>query len=128
MTRPDGAAASWAPPRRAQRSAWFSGPALRLHGAAVVGVAACVVATRIELIRALAGHQIAWVYLVEWPLFAVMGIYLWWKLLMATMPSAPSLAPSPPALAPTVAEDPGLEAWEEYLRRLHAADPPGGPS
>lgn len=113
---------------RPRRGAWFSGPALRLHAAAVVGVAACVVATRVELSRALDGHQIAWVYLVEWPLFAVMGIYLWWKLLMATVPSTQPLAPPAPALAQTAMKDPDLVAWEEYLRRLHAVDPPGGPA
>jgi hypothetical protein len=113
---------------RPGRGTWSSGPALRLHAAAVVGVSACVVATWIELSRALDGHQIAWVYSVEWPLFAIMGTYLWWKLLMDTVPSARPLTPAAPARDQTVVEDPGLAAWEEYLRRLQAADPPGGPS
>lgn len=117
-----------APDRRPGDIAWFSPPALRLHGAAVLGVTACVVATCIEGSRALAGHDIAWVYSFEWPLFAVMGVYLWWKLLVATVSGAESFAPAPTRTASTAVVDPELEAWQAYLRRLHATDPPRGPS
>jgi len=102
---------------------WLSRSSLKLHATLLLGVALCVYATQFEWFRAREGHQIAWAYVFEWPLFAVMGVYLWWTLLHADRTgqqprrSAESLAP----------EDAGLEAWQEYLRRLHSVDPPGGP-
>lgn len=117
-----------APDPRPRGIAWFSPPALRLHGVAVLGVTACVVATRIEWSRAVGGHGIAWVYSFEWPIFAIMGTYLWWKLLMATAPEGASRLRAPSQAASTAVVDPELEAWRAYLRRLHATDPPGGPS
>lgn len=128
MSQNSGVAPTEGPDPRPRDIAWSSPPALRLHGAAVLGVAACVVATRIEGSRALAGHDIAWVYSFEWPVFAVMGVYLWWKLLLATVPGADPPAPASRQTASTAVVDPELEAWQAYLSRLHASDPPGGPS
>ena len=110
---------------------WFAPPAIRLHAAMIAGVALSSAATWLEWTRARAGHAIAWIYTFEWPLFALMGIYLWWRLLQPEAPARKrhgrgSDDPgSKGALVP--ADDPGLAAWEAYLSRLHAVDPPGGP-
>lgn len=98
-----------------------------------------------ELTRAMAGREIAWVYAGEWPLYGILGTYLWWKLLHSDVAKIPSLGsngpqspstatdgPSVPQSAATVeqsvvATDPQLVAWQSYLSRLHAVDPPGGP-
>ena len=53
----------------------------RLHGALVLGLAVCAVGFTVELGRGLDGHLPAWVYVVEWPLFAAGGAFLWWRLL-----------------------------------------------
>ncbi len=54
----------------------------------IVGVAGSGAAAWFEWTRALSGHPLAWAYSFEWPLFAVMGVYLWWRLLQqATNPS-----------------------------------------
>ena len=110
---------------------WFAPPAIRLHAAMIAGVALSSAATWLEWTRARAGHAIAWIYTFEWPLFALMGIYLWWRLLQPEAPAhkrhgrGSDDPRSKAALVP--ADDPGLAAWEAYLSRLHAVDPPGGP-
>jgi hypothetical protein len=114
-----------APPVRDSGVRWFSGPSVKLHATMVAGVLLCVAATWFEWGRATSGHQIAWAYVFEWPLFAVLGLHVWWKLLHADAPRrrparpAPAVSPDPP--------DADLAAWQAYLSRLHESDPPGGP-
>lgn len=109
---------------RTPRPSWTSGAALRLHAALLGGLALAGTATWLEWTRARAGHAVAWVYAFEWPLFALLGTYLWWRLLHADGSHAQEQAPAPVA---DPADDPELLAWQAYLDRLHAADPPGGP-
>lgn len=118
------------------RVRWLSPASLRLHATLTLGVAACYVGARIEWPRALSGHHpVAWAYSFEWPLFAMMGVWVWWKLLHADL-SKPPPRTTPPTSSgrlrrhrqiPTSDADPGLVAWQAYLERLNAADPPGGP-
>lgn len=110
--------------RPAQRVQWGSAPAWRLHAALVAGLALSGTATWLEWTRAHAGHPVAWVYTFEWPLFALLGTYLWWRLLHADAPSSPTPTARPEARPEP---DPELLAWQAYLDRLHRADPPGGP-
>lgn len=109
-------------PRPSPRVSLTSPAALRLHAALLAGLALAGTATWLEWTRARAGHAVAWVYAFEWPLFAVLGTYLWWRLLHAEGAAAPEKSPVPDPSA-----DPELLAWQAYLDRLHAADPPGGP-
>ena len=104
---------------------WFGRPALLLHATMLAGVAGCAAATWFEWTRALDGHEIAWVYCFEWPLFAVMGVYVWWKLLHE-QPVRDRVARRRRA-DDAGDDDPDLIAWREYLARQHAADPPAGP-
>ena len=103
--------------RRSQR--W------RLHAALVVGLTICLVGFAVELHRGLGGNLPAWVYVAEWPIFAVVGSVMWWRLLHDEEDDekepTPSRPPSPPG---TEAEphDPGLEAWQTYVARLEAGD------
>lgn len=106
---------------------------LRLH-LPLLGIPLCLAAGWFELGRALAGRTVAWVYAFEWPLFALMGGYIWWRLRVADR--APDTgdedergragAGERPA-QPVAPADPGLAAWQSYLSRLQAADRPGGP-
>lgn len=116
---------------RRPRIAWWSAPSLRLHGTLVLGLAGCAVASVIEWGRALAGHSIAWVYAFEWPLFAVAGTWVWWRLLHGDEPGRRHeknrRPPRQHDAAVSQPADPQLIAWQAYLARLHAADPPGGP-
>jgi hypothetical protein len=115
---------------------WTSASALKLHAAMIGGVAGSLAAGGFEWTRARAGHEIAWVYTFEWPLFAVMGVYVWWRLLHPDTPARrgprrPERAGRPErtrgARHVVDADDLGLQAWHDYLSRLHASDPPGGP-
>lgn len=106
----------------------------RLHLAALIAIPGSLAAGAFELWRALAGNQLSWAYAVEWPVIAGYGIHLWRTLVReqtegegrsARSQGDPSSAPvATPAGVPA---DPGLEAWQEYLARLHASQPPGGP-
>jgi hypothetical protein len=104
---------------------WFAGAALRLHAAMVTGVTLAGTATWLEWTRARAGHPVAWVYTFEWPLFALLGIFLWWRLLHPD--ERVPVQPTPVIGDVDPAADPDLLAWQAYLARLHEADPPGGP-
>ncbi len=113
---------------------WFSAASLRLHVGLLAGLALCALGCWVEWRRAFQGHQAAWVYSVEWPLFALMGTYIWWRLLHDHLPGRTRRA-APADRQPSMAQpddahradDPGLAAWQAYLERLHAVDPPGGP-
>jgi hypothetical protein len=107
------------------RIRWLSGPALRLHAALAGGLALSGGATWLEWTRARDGHAIAWVYTFEWPLFAVLGTYLWWRLLRAD--GRPERGPDRRPETGGAEADPDLLAWQAYLARLHETDPPGGP-
>jgi hypothetical protein len=94
-----------------------------LHLALFAGLLLCATATAVEWRRAHEGHLAAWAYLVEWPVFAVAGGVIWWRL---THP-APA-TPSRPRADDADADDPDLIAWRRYQRRIEAAsDEEGGP-
>lgn len=125
---------------------------VRLHLPVLLGVAGSLVAGWFEWTRALAGRQVAWVYAGEWPLFAVLGIVIWWRLWREELDARRTrLSPDPAtgvertavgsaaagsAAAGTTFRSPALGdgadadllAWQDYLARLHAVDPPGGPA
>jgi hypothetical protein len=84
-----------------------------LHVALGVGLTICAVAFVVELQRGLGGHLPAWVYVIEWPLFGAGGVYLWWRLLRDE--DAPT---RPPTSEPREGDDPELDAWRAYVRRV----------
>jgi hypothetical protein len=113
-----------------RRVAWLSKSALRLHAALIVGLSGSSAATWVELRRGLQGRAVAWVYVFEWPLLALLGSYVWWRLLHdeddAERAGRRTRAAGPTTEA-AAQDDPELAAWQAYLARLHAADPPGRP-
>ncbi len=108
---------------------WWSRTSLRLHVTLVAGLTLCGIASWIEWRRALEGHQLAWAYAFEWPLFAVLGTWIWWRLVHDDPPGRrPAATRTQPRPSRDIdADDVGLIAWQDYLERLHAEDPPGGP-
>ena len=104
---------------------------LRLHVALAIVVPGCAAAGVFELTRALGGNELSWVYVFEWPLFGVFAVYMWWRLLHdewpATGDARTHTADRPAADCASVPDDgdPELAAWNRYLARLHASDPPG---
>jgi hypothetical protein len=91
--------------------------ALRLHLTLAGGLAVCIVAFVIELMRALGGHSFSWMYVFEWPLFAGFALYMWWNLLQGN--DRVRKKSSPPVGA---VPDEGLDEWNLYLQVMEAAE------
>jgi hypothetical protein len=103
--------------------------ATRLHLTLAGGLAICIGAFIIELMRALGGHAFSWMYVFEWPLFAGFALYMWWNLLQGhDRVRRPSSKGS--SLQSTDAPDEGLAEWTLYLQVMEAAegDDPARPS
>jgi hypothetical protein len=100
--------------------------ALRLHLTLASGLTICVGAFCIEVIRALDGNTLSWLYVFEWPFFACFGIYMWWKLLNGYEHGRPSskddVIASGGDAAASHEEDEALNAWNRYLREMRDAE------
>jgi hypothetical protein len=95
--------------------------ATRLHLTLAGGLAICIVAFVIELLRALGGHSFSWMYVFEWPLFAGFAIYMWWNLLQGhDRVRRPSSHASPTGTPD--APDEALDEWNLYLQVMEAAE------
>ena len=94
----------------------------RLHVTLAVGLTICLVGFAVELHRGLGGHLPAWVYVAEWPTFAVVGAVMWWRLLHEEVDAEPVPAPTPTPVVAAQPTDPGLEAWQAYVARLESAE------
>ncbi len=60
---------------------YFSWRCIGLHVLVLVLVSAFLLAGWWQYQVALGGNELSWVYTVEWPLFALYAIYIWWKLI-----------------------------------------------
>ena len=94
----------------------------KLNVALTVGLAVCVFGFVVELRRALDGNLVASVYVVEWPLFAAGGTYLWWRLRHDDLTIAPDLDQA----AMDDPDDAELRAWRAYVDRLESDDGSAG--
>ncbi len=128
------------------RRRWLSRRALVLHLGLIVFVPGCLVAWWWQVTRASTGNDLSYLYAVEWPIFALIGIYLWWSLLhtdpdevgvkaqeraVEAAMARGDLAP-PPVRHPE-AEDAELAAYNDRLAALGAKGPktwrsPSGPA
>jgi hypothetical protein len=59
---------------------WLSKRSLLLHLAVVIWVPGCAVAAWWQVTVAMSGDNLGWLYAVEWPIFAVLGVIGWWQL------------------------------------------------
>jgi hypothetical protein len=100
--------------------------ARRLHLTLAGGLTLCVGAFIIELLRALGGHSFSWMYVVEWPLFAGFGTYVWWTLLQGR-DRIPRSSSKERGHLPGTKPDEELDAWNLYLQVMEAQeeDEPG---
>jgi hypothetical protein len=88
----------------------------------LIGVSICIFAGWFELSRAREGHTIAWVYAVEWPGFAIVGIYMWWRIVTNADDSQERSRTASREQQPVASDDPGLVAWKQYLADAQRAD------
>jgi integral membrane protein len=63
------------------RRRWLSRHALLLHCEVLVVAPGCAVAGWWQATRALAGNGLSWAYSVEWPIFALLAVAGWWRLI-----------------------------------------------
>lgn len=67
--------------RQEVRKRWFSGRAVALHLAILVWFPGCLAAGWWQVNRAFDGNGLSYLYSVEWPVFAVVGVWGWWMLI-----------------------------------------------
>jgi DNA-binding transcriptional regulator of glucitol operon len=116
---------------------WASRRALLLHLAVVVWVPLCVVLGWWQATRALDGNTLSYVYSVEWPLLAVVGVWVWWVLIHTDPDKVGARAQrraraeqervgKAPALPERRRdeEDEALAAYNDHLEALAADDRP----
>ncbi|HEV3213915.1 MAG TPA: hypothetical protein VGZ03_11025 [Acidimicrobiales bacterium] len=63
------------------RTRWLSPRSLGLHVLLVTWVVGCSLAAWWQVGRAIGGNQFSYLYAVEWPVFAIAGVFGWWALL-----------------------------------------------
>jgi hypothetical protein len=92
----------------------------QLHVPLVVWLGICAFATVVVYNRALDGSERAWNYTIQWPLFGVFAIFLWWRLLneKSVTKSIVEFYKKRTEQISAEAADPELKAWNEYVREL----------
>jgi DNA-binding transcriptional regulator of glucitol operon len=60
------------------RARWLSRRALSLHLAVLLWFPGCLLAGWWQVTRALGGNDLSYLYSVEWPCFALIGVWVWW--------------------------------------------------
>jgi hypothetical protein len=114
------------------RTRWLSPRSLALHLLLIVWIVGCSLAAWWQVGRAIQGNQYSYLYAVEWPVFAVAGVFGWWALLH----TEPATAEAREARRQTEArlraeaqaakrhrdeEDPELAAYNDHLAALAAS-------
>jgi hypothetical protein len=103
--------------------------AFRLHATLALGLGICIGAFCTEVIRALDGNALSWLYVFEWPFFAGFGIYMWWQLLNGwdrVRPAAKrggiTRRERQGGAGEKAKDDKALSAWNRYLREMNDAE------
>jgi hypothetical protein len=60
---------------------YFTPRCMGIHLLALVVVPACFFLGKWQFDSARSGNTLSWAYTVEWPLFGIYGIYMWWQLI-----------------------------------------------
>jgi len=92
---------------------------LRIHLGLIFGEILCISAFLFEISRALGGNELSWAYVVEWPLLAVYCVHMWRRLLQDER-GIPRKSSAKNSLSQE--PDPELDAWNEYLAKVHGQD------
>ena len=126
------------------KSQWWTRRSVAAHATLTVLLVAFSALFVWQLHRALSGNWLSWMYVFEWPIFALYAAFLWWKLVHDTptattgrgagAPSATGTGTpdvndqpaghgdaSPPADGEDADEDEELAAYNRYLAALNAS-------
>jgi len=63
------------------RERWLSKRAITIHLITLAFVPLCGLAAWWQIARAFGGNGLSYLYSVEWPIFAAIGVYFWWMLI-----------------------------------------------
>ncbi len=118
------------------RSPWRTRRALLATLALVIWVPGCLIAGWWQVTVALSGDHLAYLYSVEWPVFALFGTVFWWHLVHDDPESTGARAltrlraerdatsgPAPVRRRPEE-EDERLAAYNDFLAELAEKNPP----
>lgn len=101
---------------------WLSARALACHITLLILVPAFITAAWWQAQRAAAGNELSYLYVVEWPAFAVVAVWAWWQIIHLQ----PRSAGTPPGAADAgwltwdrSSESPQLKAYNTYLAELN---------
>ena len=104
---------------------WLSLRAMACHVTLLILVPAFLTAAWWQAKRAAAGNELSYLYVVEWPAFAVVAVWAWWQIIH--LPPRAWGEPSGAADAGWLtwdrsSESPQLKAYNTYLAELNRAD------
>jgi hypothetical protein len=113
---------------------WWTRRAIGLHVTLAIVEPGFFAAAWWQLHRALGGNGLSWAYTVEWPLFGIYAVFLWWRLLHEPAEDSAALSASRTPLLRRHRRSPAEEAAEKaradaelasynaYLQSLRADD------
>lgn len=116
-----------------KRRVWRTKRALVGTLGIIVWFPGCLLAAWWQVHVALAGNDLAYLYSVEWPVFAVFGVVVWWLWLhddpeqvgrrrfRRLREEAAQRGPEPVITRDRALEDPELRAYNDYLASLAAS-------
>jgi len=97
------------------RQTWLSRRAIGLHVVILVVIPTFAAFCDWQVHRAIAGNELSWAYVFEWPFFGGYAVYMWWRILHEA-PHQTTPGPGPTtATATATGSEPA------------ALTPPGGP-
>ncbi len=114
---------------------WLTPRSMLLHLAVLIVAPGCLIAGWWQMTVALSGNYLSFVYTVEWPVFAVLAVVMWWQLINedpgqirerkqkrgSGESSSPSERLAPEEVTSQVATgDDELDAYNGYLASLAA--------
>jgi DNA-binding transcriptional regulator of glucitol operon len=120
---------------------WLSRRAFGLHLLVLLFVPGCAAAAWWQITRATDGNGLSYLYAIEWPIFAILGVYFWWMFIhtdydtvglkgmrnrtarlespVAESETEPALVASPVFSSPVdPSDDPELAAYNARLAEL----------
>jgi len=95
---------------------------LGIHLGLVFAELFCASGFIFEFFRAYSGNTLSWAYVFEWPIFGAYCVYMWRKLLKDEREQGTSRK-----VLPLTRGDEALDAYNEYLRKIHNGSSNGGP-
>lgn len=118
------------------RRVWLTKRALVATVLIVIWVPGCALAAWWQVTVALSGNDLAYLYSVEWPVFAILGVVAWWfrvhddpndvgqrRFRRLRSEQGAHAEPLEAARRRAEDEDPELRAYNDYLASLAASAP-----